>query len=128
MSRPEALVIDDDEDMNRMIGAYAELGGFKYRSATTGRGGLEEVRQNLPAVVLLDVMLPDLDGFEVCRRLKSDAATRDVPVILITALTDADSRRRGQNAGADDYVVKPFDPGELMGNLKKLLLPQMDRD
>ncbi len=113
-SQPEALVVDDDEDMNRMMGAYAELKGFTYRSAKTGQGGLDEVRRSAPAMVLLDVMLPDVDGFEVCRQLKSDEQTRSVPVILITALTDAVSRGRGISAGADDFITKPFDPNRLM--------------
>ena len=117
MALPEALVIDDDADMNRMVGAYAELSGFKCRSAATGQIGLDEVRRSAPAVVLLDVMLPDVDGFEVCRQLKSDAKTRGVPVILITALTDPESRGRGSAAGADDYIAKPFDPDQLMKSL-----------
>jgi DNA-binding response OmpR family regulator len=116
---PQALVIDDDGDMNRMIGAYAELNGFDYRSACTGEGGLDEVRRHKPAVVLLDVMLPDVDGFEVCRRLKSDESTRSVPVILITALTDPESRGRGVTAGADDFIAKPFDPGRLMESMSR---------
>jgi len=120
MSRPEALVIDDDDDMNRMLGAYAELCGFTYRSAATGQGGLDEVRRSAPAVVLLDVMLPDLDGFEVCRQLKSDKKTRAVPIILVTALTDPQSRDRGCSAGADDFIAKPFDPDRLMQSMNRL--------
>jgi DNA-binding response OmpR family regulator len=127
MPHPEALVIDDDEDMNRMMGAYAQLSGFKYRSATTGQGGLDEVRRSAPAVVLLDVMLPDVDGFEVCRQLKSDARTRGVPVILITALTDPESRGRGTKAGADDYLAKPFDPDQLMKSVMAFGRPRQSK-
>jgi DNA-binding response OmpR family regulator len=118
MSWPEVLVIDDDEDMNRMLGAYAELSGFVYRSALTGQSGLDEIRRKPPAVVLLDVMLPDVDGFEVCRQLKADQQTRGVPVILITALCDPQSRDRGMSAGADDFIPKPFDPDRLMKSMK----------
>jgi DNA-binding response OmpR family regulator len=119
MEQPEALVVDDDQDMNRMMGAYAQLSGLTYRSASTGQTGLDEVRRKAPAVVLLDVMLPDVDGFEVCRQLKSDERTRSVPIILITALTDPDSRTRGVTAGADDYIAKPFDPDRLMECMQK---------
>jgi DNA-binding response OmpR family regulator len=114
---PEALVIDDDEDINQIVGGYAELSGFTYRAAMTGQSGLDEVRRNPPAVIFLDVMLPDVDGFEVCRQLKSDEQTRSVPIILITALTDPESRSRGATAGADDYISKPFDPGRLLESM-----------
>jgi DNA-binding response OmpR family regulator len=119
MQPPEALVIDDDEDMNRMMGAYARLNGFAYRAAITGQAGLDEVRRKPPAVVLLDVMLPDVDGFEVCRQLKTDEQTRAVPIIMITALTDPESRDRGLTAGADAFLSKPFDPEQLMQSMHR---------
>ena len=119
MAQPEALVIDDDEDMNRMVGAYAQLNGFTYRSAASGQAGLDEVRRHAPAVILLDVMLPDVDGFEVGRQLKSDKKPSAVPIILITALTDPESRSRGRTVGADDYIAKPFDPDRLMQSMRK---------
>jgi DNA-binding response OmpR family regulator len=119
MEPPEVLVIDDDSDMNRMMGAYAQLSGFTYRSAATGQAGLDEVRRKPPAVILLDVMLPDVDGFEVCRQLKGDQHTKSVPIILVTALSDPKSCECGASCGADEFITKPFDPDRLMESMKK---------
>ena len=119
MPTPQALVIDDDPDMNAIVGAYVEIAGVGYRSAADGRAGLAEVARERPAVVLLDVMLPDLDGFEVLRQLRADPATRDLPVVLVTALRDAASVQRGRDAGATDYLSKPFDPDQLMSLVKR---------
>jgi len=111
---PQALVIDDDPDMNSIVGAYVEMSGLAYRSAADATAGLAEIARDRPDVVLLDVMLPDMDGFEVLRRIRGAPATRDLPVILLTALGDPESRRRGREAGATDYLAKPFDPDTLM--------------
>ncbi len=116
---PQALVIDDDEDMNAIVGAYVEMSGLGYRSAADGQTGLDEIARARPDVVLLDVMLPDLDGFEVLRQIRGHADTRGLPVIMLTALGDPASRQRGHDAGASDYVAKPFDPELLMQTLKR---------
>lgn len=119
-SASQVLVIDDDAEMNRMVGAYAQLMGFDYLAALSGAAGLEMARRSLPAVVLLDVMLPDLDGFEICRRLRSDQRTAAMPVILLTAFHDDEAERRGREAGASDYITKPFDPDQLIDAIKRL--------
>ena len=115
----QALVIDDDPDMNEIVGAYVEMSGMAYRSAPDARQGLAAIALALPDVVLLDVMLPDMDGFEVLRQLRGQPATRDLPVIMLTALRDPDSQRRGREAGANDYLSKPFDPDMLMATVKR---------
>lgn len=113
-ARAEVLVVDDDPEINQLVGAYAELAGFHYRAAHTGNAALDEVRRRMPRVIVLDLMLPDLDGMEVCRRVKSEAATAQVPVIILTALESDMSRVRGLECGAAEYLTKPFDPDQLM--------------
>jgi DNA-binding response OmpR family regulator len=111
------LVVEDDQEINALVGAYAELCGFKYRPAFNGTRALEEARANAPALVVLDLMLPDLDGFEVCKRLKAAADTQDIPVIMLTALSGEKDRERGRQCGAEDYLTKPFNPDRLMESI-----------
>ena len=118
-AKGDVLVVEDDPDLNQLVGAYAEISGFRYRSAADGTSALREVHQSLPSVILLDLMLPDIDGFEVCRRLKSEAATAGVPVIFLTAMDRAESRSKGMLCGAADYLTKPFDPDCLMAAIRK---------
>jgi DNA-binding response OmpR family regulator len=108
------LVVEDDAEINALVGAYAQLCGFEYRSALNGASGIKEATDHHPSLVVLDLMLPDFDGFEVCTRLKASEATKDVPVIMLTALTSEQGRERGRRCGAVDYLTKPFDPDKLM--------------
>src|SRR4026207_2200661 len=80
------LVVEDDLDINQLVGAYVEEAGFRYLSAVDGGSVLELARAERPSLILLDLMLPDLNGFEVCRRLKDEPTTRDIPVVFVTAL------------------------------------------
>jgi DNA-binding response OmpR family regulator len=116
---PVVLVVEDDPEINQLVGAYAEIAGFTYRSALDGATALREVRENVPSAVVLDLMLPDMDGFEICRRIKSDDATRKIPVIILTALGGEEHRKHGQACGASEYLVKPFDPDTLMAALAR---------
>jgi two-component system response regulator ResD len=117
----DVLVVEDDPEINELVGAYAQIAGFEYRRALDGSTALAEVSRRAPSVIVLDVMLPDLDGFEICRRIKSDgpAAAAGVPVIFLTALQDDASRRRGMECGAADYLTKPFDPDRLIETLER---------
>ena len=108
------LVVEDDSALNQLVGAYVELAGFDYRPALDGESALRAAGERLPSMVILDLMLPDIDGFEVCRRLKSAAQTSGVPVLMLTALAQDESRRRGLACGAAAYMTKPFDPDELI--------------
>lgn len=110
----EVLVVEDDAQINELVGAYAQLAGFAYVPALDGATALEEAGRHRLALVLLDVMLPDLDGFEVCRRLKDQARTRGVPVVMLTALDRDEYRQRAQECGACAYLTKPFDPEQLL--------------
>ena len=115
----DVLVVEDDPEINELVGAYAQIAGFEYRRALDGASAFEEVSRRTPSVIVLDVMLPDFDGFEICRRLKSYATSADVPVIFLTALFDDASRRRGLECGAAEYLTKPFDPDQLIQLLER---------
>ena len=115
----DVLVVEDDPQINELVGAYVELAGFEYRRALTGSEALDEVARRAPAVIVLDVMLPDFDGFEVARRLKSQTDTRAIPIVMLTALDREESKQRGHAAGAVGYLTKPFDPDRLMEEIKK---------
>ena len=108
------LVVEDDHDINQLVGAYVQIAGFEYRSALDGTTALREARSRLPSAVILDLMLPDIDGFEVCRQLKSQDTTRRVPIIMLTALGGESNRAKGHACGASEYLQKPFDPDRLM--------------
>jgi DNA-binding response OmpR family regulator len=117
----DVLVVEDDPEINELVGAYAQLAGFEYRRALTGAAALAEFIRRTPKVVVLDVMLPDLDGFEVCRQIKQQSAERGrVPVIFLTALDGDAARRKGMECGAAEYLTKPFDPDRLMASLARL--------
>ena len=116
----EVLVVEDDPDINQMVGAYAEIAGFRYRSALNGETALREAHSSHPSLIVLDVMLPDLDGFEVCRRLKSDRKTSGIPVLMLTALDRDEHRRSGAECGAAAYMTKPFDPDKLLEMMRSL--------
>jgi len=113
------LVVEDDREINELVGAYAQIAGFEYRPALDGTSALREAHARRPAAVVLDLMLPDIDGFEVCKQLKNGSDTKLVPVIMLTALTDDASKQRGRECGASEYLTKPFDPDRLMAALSK---------
>jgi DNA-binding response OmpR family regulator len=113
------LVVEDDPELNELVGAYARICGFEYRAALNGNSALQEAARRPPALVILDLMLPDLDGFEVCRRFKSNPQLRSVPVIILSALGGEEERERGRSCGAAEYVTKPFDPDRLMQTIAR---------
>ena len=108
------LIVEDDPEINQLLCEYAQIAGFRTRSALSGTAALALATAEAPNLVLLDLMLPDIDGFEVLRRLKRDPALAHVPVVFLTALTAEDSRAQGRALGAVDYLTKPFDPDELL--------------
>jgi DNA-binding response OmpR family regulator len=112
------LVVDDDQQLNTLLCAYARLAGFGSYSALDGVEALDQARKVRPALILLDVMLPDIDGFEVCSRLKKQAETAEIPVLLLTALNRDEYRQRGKECGAAEYLTKPFDPDQLMRSIR----------
>jgi putative two-component system response regulator len=121
-ARQKRILTVDDEPRNlRLVATILEGQGYQHDEVSDGRMGLERVKAFKPDLVYLDVMMPGMDGFEVCRELKSDPATRHVPVVMITSLADRDSKLRGLEAGADDFLTKPFDGTELMMRTRNLL-------
>ena len=118
-ARPVVLLVDDDAAIRRAVGAGLELEGFRVVRASGGRAALAAIDSVSPAVILLDLAMPDLDGLEVLRRLR--AGGDDVPVCVLSARDDVDDRVRGLQAGADDYVVKPFALEEVTARLQALL-------
>ncbi len=113
------LIVEDDPEINQLLCAYAQIAGFEPDCALSGLDALSASAGGAHGLVLLDLMLPDIDGFEVCQRLKRDPDTRPVPVIMLTALSDDASRRRGAECGASEYLTKPFDPDRLMALLSR---------
>jgi DNA-binding response OmpR family regulator len=113
-----ALVIEDDEAIGELVGAYLEQAGFDVIRECTGAGGLNAAERQQPRFVVLDLGLPDFDGFELCRRLR-DAA--DVPILILTARDEEADRIIGLELGADDYVTKPFSPRELVARVRAVL-------
>jgi DNA-binding response OmpR family regulator len=103
-----ALIVEDHPDQARLVAQLLRLRGYVPILAETGEAGLRLARQHSPDIVLLDLMLPDISGFEVCRRLRTDRATMLMPIVMLTALGDADNRRHGFRVGANAYVTKPW--------------------
>jgi diguanylate cyclase (GGDEF)-like protein len=115
------LVADDDPDIRKFIEVTLNLEGFDLISAADGEEAFVQAVEDPPDLVLLDVMMPKLDGFEVCRRLRADPRTSNISVILLTAKSLTADRVVGLTAGADDYIIKPFDPIELVARVKSTL-------
>jgi DNA-binding response OmpR family regulator len=120
----DVLVVEDDADLNGLVGAYAQLAGLNFRSALDGKSALRQAAEKRPALILLDLMLPDIDGLEVCRRLKSDRRTANVPVVFLTALNRDHCGLRPDDYQPDDYLTKPFDPDHLIAAIRKHTTPR----
>ena len=116
----DVLVVDDEASVVEVVSLYLKRDGFQVRSAQDGREALKAIQTKLPDLVVLDVMLPGLDGLEIMRRLRADPSS-DVPVILLTARSQEVDRIFGLELGADDYVTKPFSPAELVSRVKAVL-------
>ena len=115
------LVVDDDSEVREIVRARLEREGFSVREAISGADALARAAEQLPVLIVLDVVLPDLNGLQVCRRLRAVPATRAVPIIMLTARGDEVDRIVGLELGADDYVTKPFSPKELVARVRALL-------
>ncbi|MGS1097583.1 response regulator [Aquamicrobium terrae] len=114
----QILIVDDDTRLSAMLCDYLAGNGFAARAAATALAGLDEIRRRAPDAVILDVMLPDLDGFETCRRIRAGS---DVPILMLTAKGEEMDRIVGLELGADDYLPKPFNPRELLARLRAIL-------
>ena len=113
MTTPLVLLVDDNEGNQDLMALYLEGLPVRCVVASDGQGALESIAQSRPDLVLLDVMMPRMSGFEVCRAIKSDEALRDIPVVMVTALDSVVDQDRAKSEGADGYMVKPNDRVEL---------------
>lgn len=115
------LVVDDEEKNRKILGIILENYGYAIHYAVDGPEALAMVKESAPDLIFLDIMMPHMDGYAVCRHLKADRETSEIPVVMVTALTDRDSRLKGLEAGASDFLTKPIDKNELMLRAKNLL-------
>ncbi|NNE09455.1 MAG: response regulator [Gemmatimonadetes bacterium] len=120
MSR-KILIVDDEVYILHILDFSLGAEGYEVITAADGEEALEKARQERPDLVVLDVMMPKVDGFEACRRLKNDPETRELPVILLTAKGREVDRKMGIEVGADDYIVKPFSPSKLIQKIESFL-------
>jgi two-component system, OmpR family, phosphate regulon response regulator PhoB len=118
---PTVLVVDDEIDLVRLVKYNLEKEGFSVLTAYNGQHALQQVREHRPDLLVLDLMLPDMAGYEVCQQIKKDTRTRYIPIIMLTARSSENDRVSGFESGADDYVVKPFSPKELVLRIKAML-------
>jgi two-component system, OmpR family, alkaline phosphatase synthesis response regulator PhoP len=121
MAKRTILIIDDEKDIIELVDYNLQKEGFVVKWAGNGESGLEAAESDPPDLVLMDLMMPGMDGLEVCRRLRSDARTASIPIIMLTAKSGESDRVVGLELGADDYVTKPFSPRELSARVKAVL-------
>ncbi len=121
MAKPKILVIEDEPDILEVLQYNLEREGHKVIACRNGEQGLSRIRTDNPDLVILDLMLPGMDGVEVCRQVKSDPVTRGIPIIMVTAKAEESDIVLGLGIGADDYLAKPFSPRELVARVKVVL-------
>ncbi|HEX3655265.1 MAG TPA: response regulator [Pirellulales bacterium] len=121
MSRERILVVDDEEDLLELLNYNLTKEGYRVTCVASGERALKEAQQELPDLIVLDLMLPRVDGLELCRMLRADPRTRQIPIIMLTAKTEELDVVRGLEVGADDYVTKPFSPRVLVARIKSVL-------
>src|SRR3990172_4688022 len=115
------LIVDDDNDSLKLIGLMLQRHGYEVIAANAGNQGIAKATSESPDLIILDVMMPDMNGYEVCRRLRANPATQSIPIIMFTAKTLIDDKVAGFEAGADDYLTKPTHPAELASRVKTIL-------
>jgi CheY-like chemotaxis protein len=125
--RPLVLVADDDPDILLLMTLTLERDGYDVVAAKDGLGALEAAVERVPHLVLLDLMMPGLDGYEVTRRLRLEPATKDLPIVIVTAAAEESQAARALDAGADAYMKKPFSPRELLAKTAALILERRPR-
>jgi len=118
------LVVDDEPNILKLVGMYLEREGYRVESVRDGQDALKGVKHYQPALIVLDLMLPKIDGFEVCKRLRADQ--NDVPILMLTARDEDIDKIVGLEIGADDYLTKPFNPRELVARVKAILRRRRD--
>ena len=121
MSKPLALIVEDDRDISRLVDFHLSRGGFRTSTVESGREALEQIAADPPDVVLLDIMLPDVDGLSICHELREDPKTRELPIVMVSARGEEEDIIAGLELGADDYVTKPFSPNVLLARVRAVM-------
>lgn len=128
MPKEKILIVEDEKDIVKMLDYSLKKEGFRISSAYNGEDGLDMARKEHPDLILLDLMLPEMDGLEVCKTLKNDTKTGHIPIIILTAKAQEADKIVGLELGADDYVTKPFSPRELIARIKAVLRRLKEKD
>lgn len=121
MHDKQILVVEDEEDILELVSFNLKKEGYQVKGVTSGEEALQEVRRKIPSLIILDLMLPGVDGFDVCRALKNDPRTKTVPIVMLTARSEEADIVIGLELGADDYLTKPFSPRELVARVRAIL-------
>lgn len=120
-NKKKILLVDDEQDMVYAVKMQLEASGFKVLTAQDGQEGLDKARKENPDLIILDLMLPRIDGYKICRMLKFDEKYKNIPVIIYTARAQEADEKLGYEVGADAYLTKPFDPKKLLAKINELL-------
>ena len=118
MARERILVVDDEEDLLELVNYNLTKEGYRVQCVASGEEALAEARQNVPDLIVLDLLLPSVDGLEICRVLKGDSRTAHVPILMLTAKSEESDVVSGLELGADDYMTKPFSPRVLLARIR----------
>ena len=121
MEQRKILIVEDEVSLLKLESILLTTRGYKVSGVTDGLKALEEIKNDIPDLVLLDIMIPGIDGFEVCRRIKADPVTADLPVVMLTAKKSSADQARGVAAGADAYITKPFKSAKIIEVVEELL-------
>ena len=119
--KEKILIVDDELENLKLVGMFLQSKGYRIVAAKNGTQGIEKAKEEMPDVIVLDVMMPDINGFEVCRLLRTDPKTAAIPVMMLTAKTRVTDKVVGFEAGADEYLTKPILPDQLLERLEALL-------
>ena len=117
----EILIVDDEDEIRTVLRLTLTRAGYDVREAEDGESALESIQDNLPDLILLDVLMPGMDGFEVCRRIRGGTETAHIPILMLSAKTDTRSRQEGMRAGATKYLTKPIAPDQLIRHVADVL-------
>ena len=119
--KKKILIVDDEKQLVSLVSLHMKMSGYEVLSAKDGEEALTIAKEEAPDLIILDLMLPKMDGWEVCKRLRTESNIGDIPVIMLTARSEAGDKLKGFECGADDYVTKPFSPRELVARVKRVL-------
>jgi DNA-binding response OmpR family regulator len=121
MAKLKIMVVDDEPDIVKLVKISLEMANYDVIEAFSGIEALEKTKEGLPDLFLLDIMMPDMNGYEVCEKLKADDSTKNIPVVMLTAKGQKGDAEQGLKVGAEDYIIKPFDPYELGEQIAEIL-------